>query len=150
MSKCQCHLFVSPLRSYEEMVARCGSSTAELRRTLEQVHISKDGWTRLYRCRECGRFWCEECPFSERHGGGPSCLYLVDVTDAEHWERSHRAITSQLRQTHEDASFFQSLGDEVGPELCRRTGCDRLRIRYSVLCRRHHFEMVKNREYGAP
>jgi hypothetical protein len=36
-----------------------------------------------------------------------------------------------------------SLDPEVGPETCRRTGCARLRVNMSVLCRRHHFESIQ-------
>ncbi len=43
----------------------------------------------------------------------------------------------------EDREFLLALGDEVGPEACRREGCERKRIRLGVLCRRHHFEMMR-------
>lgn len=38
--------------------------------------------------------------------------------------------------------FFESLGEEIGPELCRQNGCERKRIALSVMCRAHHYEMV--------
>jgi hypothetical protein len=39
-----------------------------------------------------------------------------------------------------DRRFWTALGEEVGPESYRSPGCDRKRIRQSVLCRAHHFE----------
>jgi hypothetical protein len=46
-----------------------------------------------------------------------------------------------------DRTFWAALGDEVGPEICRHAGCERLRIRNSMLCRAHHFEQIKGREF---
>ena len=46
-----------------------------------------------------------------------------------------------------DRAFRDALGEEVGPEPCRHPGCDRNRIRHSVLCRKHHYEQVKGRPY---
>ena len=149
MSSCECHVFSSPIRIYADVLAHCEPYTACVRRTLEQVRVLPSEWATLFRCRECGSFWCEEYPFSEHHGGGPPCLYRVETTDAEQWAQSYRPLTPQFRQQHEDAEFFRSLGEEVGPELCQHAGCDRLRIRHSVLCRRHHFEMIRHREYDA-
>jgi hypothetical protein len=45
----------------------------------------------------------------------------------------------------EDGEFLRELGDEAGPENCRRGGCGHKRIRLGVLCRRHHFEMIRNK-----
>ncbi len=47
----------------------------------------------------------------------------------------------------EDQKFFNSMGQEVGPQACREPGCTRLRVSGSVRCRRHLFEMVKGRAY---
>jgi hypothetical protein len=33
-----------------------------------------------------------------------------------------------------------SLGEEIGPELCRSAGCERKRVQHSLLCRLHHYE----------
>lgn len=46
-----------------------------------------------------------------------------------------------------DAEFRDALGDEIGPETCRHPGCGRLRISYSLLCRAHHYEQIKERPY---
>jgi hypothetical protein len=147
MSTCECLNFSPPIRGYADVLARCEASTAGLRSTLEQVRLLPSEWATLFRCRVCGSFWCEEYPFSEYHGGGSACIYRVEATnDDEQWARSYRPITPQFRQQHEDTTFLQSLGDEVGPELCQRPGCGRPRIRNSVMCRRHHFEMLKHRE----
>lgn len=39
--------------------------------------------------------------------------------------------------------FWESLGNEVGPEVCSTAGCSRKRIRVSVKCRLHHYEMLR-------
>ena len=146
MPTCECHDFSSPIHSYADVLARCEASTVGLRRTLEQVRVLPSEWATLFRCRECGSFWCEEYPFGEYHGGGSPCIYRVEVADVEEWARSYQPFTPQFRQQHEDAAFLHSLGDEVGPELCQRPDCGRRRVRHSVLCRRHHFEMITHRD----
>jgi hypothetical protein len=42
------------------------------------------------------------------------------------------------------ADFWQSLGEEVGPELCAFPQCDRKHIKWSVMCKKHHYEMIQN------
>ena len=44
-----------------------------------------------------------------------------------------------------DEAFWLQLGEEVDPEPCSCTGCERKRISLSTMCRRHHYEMVMNR-----
>ncbi|MBW2712292.1 MAG: hypothetical protein JRC77_00910 [Deltaproteobacteria bacterium] len=48
-----------------------------------------------------------------------------------------------------DQQFFQAMGEEVGPQVCREPGCARLRVSGSVRCRNHLFEMVKGRAFKA-
>lgn len=146
MPICECQNFSSPIRCYADMLARCETSSVELRRTLEQILVLPSEGATLFHCRECGSFWCAESPFGEYHGGGPPCIYHVDVTDVDAWARSYQPLTPRFRQQHEDAAFLQSLGDEIGPKLCKRPDCGRFRIRHSVLCRRHQFEMIMRRE----
>ncbi|HLQ25351.1 MAG TPA: SMI1/KNR4 family protein [Acidiferrobacterales bacterium] len=45
-----------------------------------------------------------------------------------------------------DKDFWDRLGPEQGPEPCRSPGCNRKRIELSVMCRRHHYEMMRGRE----
>jgi hypothetical protein len=49
-------------------------------------------------------------------------------------------------QEKRDEEFWNTLSNEVPNEVCRHEDCNELRIHYSVLCRRHHFEMVTKRE----
>lgn len=39
--------------------------------------------------------------------------------------------------------FWNTLGEELGPQQCRAASCERLRIALSVFCRRHHFEQIR-------
>ncbi len=63
-----------------------------------------------------------------------------------------KAPRSPERQRQiEDIEFYEALGAEEGPEACRDSGCDRLRVSGSARCRDHLFEMVKGRPYdGRP
>jgi hypothetical protein len=148
MATCECSRFGAPILTYADVLARCGESTVDLRRTLEPVRALPNEWASLFRCRECGNLWCQEYPFSEHHGGGAPCIYRVESLDADHWAHSHRSLTPQLREQHGDAEVFGALHADSGPERCQYSGCSRLRMDYGVLCRRHHFEMVKGRAYS--
>jgi hypothetical protein len=61
------------------------------------------------------------------------------------WLKPPPPMTDEEHQTYSDEKLFLSLDDEVTGETCRRAGCRENRIRYSVLCRAHHFEMVTGR-----
>ena len=63
----------------------------------------------------------------------------------EDWLKLPEPLSDKKRQQLEDEQFFNLLDEEIGPELCRHEGCRHKRIQYSVMCRRHHFEMVKGR-----
>ena len=45
-----------------------------------------------------------------------------------------------------DLEFYDKLGPEDSAKPCRHNGCIRGTVRFSVLCKRHHFEMIKHRE----
>ncbi len=46
-----------------------------------------------------------------------------------------------------DREFCDKLGEEDNSKKCRRDGCERGTIKLSVLCRRHHFETIRGRNY---
>ena len=146
MPTCHCHEFIAPLLSHVDVIARCKTSTVALRRTFDLVRMLPSGWVSLFRCRECGSLWCEEYPFGEWQGGGPRCIYRIELLDIEDWTRTFQAITPGFRQQYEDSEFLQSLSEEVGPELCQHPNCGRLQIHNSIMCRRHHFEMITYRQ----
>jgi hypothetical protein len=52
---------------------------------------------------------------------------------------------ARLREDAEDLAFFDELGEERPEHGCQAVGCTRGSIELSVLCRRHHFEMVKRK-----
>ncbi len=44
-----------------------------------------------------------------------------------------------------DREFYDCLGDELPERPCKRPGCSRGAVPLSVMCRVHHFEMIKER-----
>jgi hypothetical protein len=46
-----------------------------------------------------------------------------------------------------DRAFADKLGPEDSTRKCRREGCGRGTVKLSVLCRRHHFEMIQGKPY---
>jgi hypothetical protein len=81
------------------------------------------------------------------HGGGPGAFYRIYSDDTSKWLASAPYITNEIRTQKEDQDFIDVIGEETGPETCRREGCKKLHVAYSVLCKRHHFESIRNRPY---
>ena len=46
-----------------------------------------------------------------------------------------------------DREFVEKLGPEDSAKTCRGAGCTRGVVRFTLFCRRHHFENVYNRPY---
>jgi hypothetical protein len=46
-----------------------------------------------------------------------------------------------------DREFCDKLGHEDSTKQCRREDCSRGTVKFSVLCRRHHFESIRGRPY---
>jgi hypothetical protein len=44
-----------------------------------------------------------------------------------------------------DLQFYDSLGPEAPQTKCRKDGCSRGTVKFSVFCRSHHFESVKRK-----
>lgn len=61
------------------------------------------------------------------------------------WLRPPEPRTDEQRLRDEDEALFASLEGEIEGEQCRHESCARERIRHSVMCREHHFEMVTGR-----
>jgi hypothetical protein len=49
-------------------------------------------------------------------------------------------------QRRTDLEFYDKLGPEDFQRSCKHEGCGRGVVRFSVFCRRHHFEMIQHRE----
>jgi hypothetical protein len=49
-------------------------------------------------------------------------------------------------QQRSDREFYERLGSEDLSRPCRRAGCTRGAIPNSVMCKRHHFEMIQRRD----
>ena len=142
---CACSAFSSTPLSYEEVVDRCNAA-ARIEKSLVQVGSNPDEWLAVHECKQCRQLWAEERPFSEQHGGGSPCYYPLTGTDPDTWLSDAEPIAQILRARHDDAEFLATLGPEVGPAQCQNTACNRLTVKQSVLCSRHHFEMVKKRQ----
>ncbi len=119
------------------------SAKTDLAPTLETEAVGN--WVSVLRCRVCGQHWAEEFPLAEMQGGGPRCLYAVDIDDTRAWLAKGAGLPARLRQEVEDRAFFDGLGDERSEPPCAAPGCGHGAISLSVFCRIHHFEMVKHK-----
>ncbi len=66
--------------------------------------------------------------------------YDAGVTE---YDAAIESMFPGLLEKRGDLELFQALGSEIGPNMCRRPGCDRKTVKLSVMCRRHHYEMIK-------
>ena len=144
---CNCTKYSAPLRTMQDVEERCNRRD-QIERHLIHITSESSGWTSVLKCRKCGAFWAKEYPFSEYHGGGQACLYRIYTADPNQWLDKESGLTDRLRQVQEDRDFFESLGDEVGPETCKHESCRSKRVKNSVMCRHHHFFMIQGREYS--
>ncbi len=49
-------------------------------------------------------------------------------------------------EREEDAARLSKFGPEIGPQVCKRPTCERLRVAMSMFCRIHHFEQIWGRQ----
>ena len=64
-------------------------------------------------------------------------LPAVDAEDPPPWEETRKKL---------DLEFYDKLGAEDISQPCKHLSCDRGSIRSSVMCKRHHFEMIQKRD----
>lgn len=65
-------------------------------------------------------------------------LPSIDASDPPPLDVAHEKL---------DREFYNSLGDERTFSRCRREQCERGAVNMSAFCRKHHFEMVRQRPY---
>ena len=140
---CNCNKFTSSVSTYSDLLERCGVYD-DISPYLSSVSIDTERWFEILVCNDCNQYWAKEYPFGEYHGGGTPCLYQVTIEDKTNYFKKLRPKLNDIRQKHEDKKFLESLGEEVGPELCRSPGCTNKHIKNSSMCKQHHFLMIKN------
>jgi hypothetical protein len=146
---CHCNKYSDDLTTFSDVKARCDHSV-EIETSLEKIATDQSGWTSVFRCRLCQKIWAREYPFGEMQGGGPSCYYQITTSDPKKWLEKEAGLVMKLRDEQEDRDFMAVLGEEIGPETCCHTDCTHKRIRYSMMCREHHFLMIRNKPYQYP
>lgn len=63
------------------------------------------------------------------------------------WLKPLPPPTAQEIREQEDQQFYEGLNEDHPTEKCRQEKCEKQRIRSSVLCRDHHFEMIRKYPY---
>jgi hypothetical protein len=97
---------------------------------LEAVVSIADRWAG----REDDSARLEVISYNRRFGGFPSKLGAPDPPPEGEDD------------LQDDLKFYGSLGPEVLGTKCRKEGCARGTVKFSVFCRTHHFENVKLRK----
>ena len=144
--QCNCDLFTSPVKTFSDIENRM-MATEKITPTLEIVGKNIDKWIFLYRCKVCGAYWADFEYGDNYWNLGHPCYCRVELDDPQKWLASAENIADDIRLRYDDRRFFDSLSPEVGPEKCRTEGCERKCIKFSVMCKIHHFEMIKKRPY---
>ena len=68
-------------------------------------------------------------------------IFLEWAKSEPEWLAIHYETKTE-KEERQDSGFLVALGDEIGPAKCSNSQCERKRIQYSVLCSKHHFEMI--------
>ena len=71
-------------------------------------------------------------------------IFLEWAKAEPEWLAVHYETEADAESGH-DQQFLAVLGNEIGPEQCSKPQCERRRIQYSALCRKHHFEMMRGK-----
>ena len=140
--KCNCSKYSSTLLTLDDINNRCNADGI-INSTLED--LLSFNFRKIKKCQICNQLWCQEYPFSEMQGGGPSCSYQIETNSPENWIRKSNYLTNDIRQWDEDQSFYNILGDESNDEKCKKENCARGSIPLGVFCKIHHFEMIKKK-----
>ena len=73
MTNCNC--------DNEKRIAEIGPE--EFTSGLSKLKIDPNDWNILYRCEKCGSLWEKYFPYGERHGGGPTAVRKVTLSQAK-------------------------------------------------------------------
>lgn len=65
----------------------------------------------------------------------------------EDWLKPPLPMTEQELREQEDHTFYELLNEDHPTKKCQRADCEKHRIRNSVMCRDHHFEMIRKYPY---
>jgi hypothetical protein len=139
--KCKCQNYNSVPATVQEFRERA-THTAEIEKFLASEVVNSEKWTELLVCRECGAHWCKEY-LPERYE--PPCLYQIPAIAPEKWMREFIRLSTEIYQKYEDQAFLDVIGPETGQENCAHEACVKKRVSGSVMCRLHHFEMIRKR-----
>ena len=142
---CKCSKYEGALKNYADVKVR-SEHTHEIEKSLKVIEQHPSEWSSLMQCAVCQSLWVKEYPCGEYHGGGPVCLYQIK-SKAEYSPIAQ--LTSRFRRAAEDLDLFRKLGAEVGPAFCQHSGCSNKKIQFSVMCRKHHIQMITGREFSA-
>lgn len=147
--RCDCDEHWIPITNFAGMQVRSG--ILPKKHLNFEVVASDSAYLRaLLRCPVCSRHWIRQYPMRELQGSGPLVFIPVFAEDARAHFDATRTEMQAWRESFEDLGFYRSISPETGPEKCRDSSCDRLRSKYSVFCRRHHFRNLKGRDPQVP
>jgi len=139
--KCKCQKYISVPATVPEFRERA-THTEEIEEFLVSEATNSEKWAELLVCRECGVHWNKEY-LPERYE--LPCLYQVPAIAPEKWMCEFVPLSTEIYQKHEDQALLDVIGPETGPENCAHEGCVKKRVSGSVMCRYHHFEMIRKR-----
>jgi len=100
MNKCNCDNYSHPLKTLNDIQNRM-SNTSPITSTLKKVTEPNEYWISVCECSDCGKYWAKEYPYSEAHGGGSPCYYIIDIVDPHDWIKKAKGITHNIRKSEE-------------------------------------------------
>jgi len=131
-AQCECHLW----GEYEEVgVSSDIFPTFDTFYDKFEIIRERNTWLVLAKCKHCNQTWYVSIDTKDT-----DAIYFVRVTDIQIQDILMNGSWPDAIQVAMNNSPW--LGDEIGPDICKISGCNRNRVQYSVLCRLHHCENI--------
>lgn len=137
---CDCAQFQPIELDRKSINARIKQSPA-IRKRLIQIAENRELRLHLFRCPECGQLWQSghEWNFADRE-----YLFQVPPIEVADWQSEpFRQPAAMMIYSAVMEDFFARCKFEPSDSPCRAEGCDKRAIRFSVFCRDHHIESLR-------
>jgi hypothetical protein len=100
-----------------------------------EIIKERNSWLVLARCKHCKQGW-----YVSIDVGDYDAIFFIRVTDTQIQDALSNDKWPDAVQVAVDNSSW--MGDEIGPEICKIPGCKSKKVKFSVLCRLHHYESM--------
>jgi hypothetical protein len=137
---CACSTYSDLKLSPKSLVKRIEKSP-RLKKRLEKLTQSADGWHQLWWCPVCGQFWQRSCVWN---WDGHMYLFKVPrITFTDWWAEPYVQPDALLIYQAALQQYMERQTFEPTERTCQIEGCPNYAITLSVLCLPHHIAALQ-------